>query len=638
MPAVSEKQRRAMYAAAEGHSNLGIPRSVGEEFVGGRKDAAARGDCAGILFRVRKNGPLYLLLKRSDTGEWCIPGGHMEEGETPMDAAERECVEEIGGCPDGLRWAVRANSIPSGKGLFVCFLQDVASPFKPELNSEHTNWGWFSPDALPQPMHRKVAETIERVTGNELDISKRMAKGELLSPQRYENMWLFDIRITGTETSYRSSLKEYVYRPPADFLTEEFVQRCNGLPLIFEHPRRKTEKAEEENPQVILDSDNFRDRSIGSVFLPYIRDDEVWGIAKVFDDDAALLMRTSHASTSPAVVFRDAGSTETVKLEDGSTVLIEGKPSYLDHIAICEEGVWDKGGEPTGVNLTGDSIVDHDNAVPAWADELIKGHKDMAARLDAIENGRKDGESEEERKKAEAAKRAEEEALRAGKKEESEEEKAIREANERKDAEEKARKDAEEKARLDSMGEEERKKEEEEKRRREEHERADAQASTIRGLQEQLAAVHAQVAVLTKPRTNDDRDQLSRIQRRAEGVAMAFGDSNAVTPPMFDESPVAYRKRCAALFQKHSPKAKGVNLRLLDDTTFQMVEDQIYADAQTVAASPAAMPKGRLHASMDDSTGHRVTTYTGDPEACWAPFKAPGFTGKINKDVGKRTH
>jgi len=33
MPPVSEKQRRAMYAAASGRSTLGIPRSVGRDFV-----------------------------------------------------------------------------------------------------------------------------------------------------------------------------------------------------------------------------------------------------------------------------------------------------------------------------------------------------------------------------------------------------------------------------------------------------------------------------------------------------------------------------------------------------------------------------------------------------------------------------
>jgi hypothetical protein len=33
MPAVSEAQRRAMYAAAAGKSTLGIPKTVGKEFV-----------------------------------------------------------------------------------------------------------------------------------------------------------------------------------------------------------------------------------------------------------------------------------------------------------------------------------------------------------------------------------------------------------------------------------------------------------------------------------------------------------------------------------------------------------------------------------------------------------------------------
>jgi hypothetical protein len=33
MPATSEKQRRAMYAAAAGNSKLGIPAKVGQEFV-----------------------------------------------------------------------------------------------------------------------------------------------------------------------------------------------------------------------------------------------------------------------------------------------------------------------------------------------------------------------------------------------------------------------------------------------------------------------------------------------------------------------------------------------------------------------------------------------------------------------------
>jgi hypothetical protein len=56
MPSVSSAQHRAMEAAAHGHSTLGIPKSVGEEFVNAdksRKDSSDNGDCAGILFRAR---------------------------------------------------------------------------------------------------------------------------------------------------------------------------------------------------------------------------------------------------------------------------------------------------------------------------------------------------------------------------------------------------------------------------------------------------------------------------------------------------------------------------------------------------------------------------------------------------------
>lgn len=37
-----------------------------------------------------------LLQKRSDTGEWCVPGGALEPGETYIEAAARELREEVG--------------------------------------------------------------------------------------------------------------------------------------------------------------------------------------------------------------------------------------------------------------------------------------------------------------------------------------------------------------------------------------------------------------------------------------------------------------------------------------------------------------------------------------------------------------
>ncbi|HGF4015958.1 NUDIX domain-containing protein [Burkholderia cenocepacia] len=610
MPTVSEKQRRAMEAAAHGHSTLGIPKSVGEEFVNAdkaRADAQTSADCAGILFRAP--GPLFLLVQRSDTGEWEQPGGHAEGDETPEQAAVRETVEEIGGCPDGLRWAARRNAIPGGAGEYTCFLQNVPEPFKPVLNDEHTAWQWAEPGDLPEKMHPAVAQTIELLTGNELDIAKRMAAGELLSPQRYENVWLFDLRITGTGTSYRTEHDEFVYRPPENFLTEEFRQRCNGLPVIFEHPKK-----------TILNSDEYRDRSIGTIFLPYLTETEVRGVAKVFDDDAARLMPTSHASTSPAVIFRDAGSAEAVEV-DGKSVLIEGKPSYLDHLAICEEGVWDKGGEPSGVN-TGDPEMDGmEEKIPAWADALIK-------RMDAIENkggdrmpaepleadsaeGAAEREGEKEMEHEHAAARELAEAERAGAAEHRDEERADAAACERMDSAESEDERADSAARADSQ-------------KRLERENAELRA--------QIQRMDGTLSTLTKPLSAEDRDALATAQMRADSVMQMFGQN--ATAPLHGESPIDYRRRLASKLASHSPDMKGVKLDALDGAAFKLVEDRIYADAQTAAMNPAAAPAGRLIPIVSrDEAGRQITRFTGDIASWMQHFTAPGVVCKLNRQA-----
>ena len=184
----------------------------------------------------------------------------------------------------------------------------------------------------------------------EHDIAKAIRDGELPSGQRVGDLWLFDLRITGTGVSYRPSRDEYVFRPPEYYLTDDFLERCQGLSVIFDHPEKG-----------LLDTNEFRQRSIGSIVLPYIpttedekhRLSDVWGIARIYDGDAAELLLTTEMSTSPAVSFT-SDAMETVRTEDGSKLLIEGNPALLDHLAVVSEasgskGVWDKGGPATGV-------------------------------------------------------------------------------------------------------------------------------------------------------------------------------------------------------------------------------------------------------------------------------------------------
>ena len=42
------------------------------------------------------DGDRLLLTKRTDNGEWCMPGGAIDPGERPAEAAERETLEETG--------------------------------------------------------------------------------------------------------------------------------------------------------------------------------------------------------------------------------------------------------------------------------------------------------------------------------------------------------------------------------------------------------------------------------------------------------------------------------------------------------------------------------------------------------------
>ena len=410
-----------------------------------------------------------------------------------------------------------------------------------------------------------AADAVIGENDNELDIAKKIRSGELPSPQHFENIWLFDVRVTGTGTSYRTGLDEYVYRPPENFLSDEFLERCVGLPLIFEHPENS-----------ILNTEEFRNRSIGSVILPYIKGDEVWGIAKVYDDDAAIAMQSTHVSTSPAVAFRTAGSTETIELDDGKSVLIEGNPSYLDHLAICERGVWDKGGEPAGIN-------NGDNIMPDKIDEFMDAMKErfdsLNTRLDGLEASRKDSDE-----KKDARKDAEE----------TEEEK-----KERKDAEEKERKEEEE--RKDAE-------------RKEAEEKADS-AKIIAGMAAKIEALNARLA----PLTNEDRDALSKAQSKASVLAQMFGDS--VTPPLHGETPIEYRKRLADKFKKHSSEFKEIRLDGIDGSAFDLIEGRIYADAQAAATDSTNMPEGRLMPIIEhDPAGRTITRYVGDIKVAMGPF------------------
>jgi len=116
---------------------------------------------SGVLFRGQgEQGHAYLLLKRGPgdyAGHWAFPGGGIEHQETSLMGAVRECWEEIGAA---LRPHVSKMRSLGVTGGFETWLLECANQFTPRLNHEHTDWGWFTHDELPQPMHPSAASVI----------------------------------------------------------------------------------------------------------------------------------------------------------------------------------------------------------------------------------------------------------------------------------------------------------------------------------------------------------------------------------------------------------------------------------------------------------------------------------------------
>jgi len=105
--------------------------------------------CSAVLFDV--NREKVLLTRRADNGQWCLPSGGVEPGESVSEACTRETLEET-----GLRVRVtRLTSIFSSPDRLVIYsdgnqFQIITLNFevseiggKPVLSDETTNIGFY---------------------------------------------------------------------------------------------------------------------------------------------------------------------------------------------------------------------------------------------------------------------------------------------------------------------------------------------------------------------------------------------------------------------------------------------------------------------------------------------------------------
>ena len=583
---------------------------------------------AGVL--TIADGNVLFLRRGADgdhPGEWAFAGGKVEDGETSEEAARRETLEETGYEPHKL---IELGTTNDGGVEFTTFYHECR-PFEVKLSDESTEYLWSPIGSCPEPLHpgcRFVLESdafksVRKAHMTETDLARAMVAGEYPSPQFFVNMWLFAIRITGTGTSYRSKDGEYVYRPPEEYLNDEFLARCNGLPVIVEHP-----------DDCNLNSEEFKKRIVGTVLLSYIKGDEVWAIVRIYDKAAAMIMSKEQLSTSPNVVFRSPSLTNTTAtLDGGQKLLIEGNPNLLDHIAICEAGVWDKGGPPSGVSTT--NVQE-----PEMTEEERKAKADAEAK-ELEERAKADAEAEAKADEEKAKADAEEAKAKAdaekydklmsmcdslmkridsieGKKADAQPTEELKVADSEEDAKEKEAEAA--KLKVEAK---------EEEAKADAAKRESALLDRIANLEKMLV----QTAQLTpKPLTDADQAAFADAQAKADSVYSAFGKQ--APRALNGEDVLAYKKRLAAPMKSHSAAWKDVDLAALDASVFAIAESAIYADSMEAALHPTVAPEAGLRAvTRDTGTGHKVTTFYGRPSAWMDDFRAPRMHGNIVRDT-----
>jgi 8-oxo-dGTP diphosphatase len=134
---------------------------------------------------IHRDGEI-LIMKRGSAGYagggWFIPGGHVEFGETPLEAAVRETREEaqIELDPDALRLVGITTFYPSPDEQHHGIIYATACPPGAEcvLNEEHSGYRWVTPEyyvrrfldeglmrerSIPEPLIHTTRET-RRVT------------------------------------------------------------------------------------------------------------------------------------------------------------------------------------------------------------------------------------------------------------------------------------------------------------------------------------------------------------------------------------------------------------------------------------------------------------------------------------------
>ena len=94
---------------------------------------------------------------RNHRGFWSAPGGHLDFGESPVDAAIRETMEETGVTVRDVEFVAITNDVmeESGKHYVTIWFRGVVDDPTGTIidTAEIAEAAWFDPNVLPSPRH-----------------------------------------------------------------------------------------------------------------------------------------------------------------------------------------------------------------------------------------------------------------------------------------------------------------------------------------------------------------------------------------------------------------------------------------------------------------------------------------------------
>lgn len=121
---------------------------------------------------INQNGQILSLLRsESDNWKplhWGLPGGHIDEGETPFEAALRETKEE---CNLEVN-PIYADSIITDENYRIYLYYAVQYSGDIQLSFEHSEYKWYTVDELLQVQNRtpllytNVCKAIDEMRNN----------------------------------------------------------------------------------------------------------------------------------------------------------------------------------------------------------------------------------------------------------------------------------------------------------------------------------------------------------------------------------------------------------------------------------------------------------------------------------------